>query len=163
MEFSKYFVNLGVYGITLQSWKEGGMMSEFYPYILTLHLFCAIFFVGNLFVHVVVLNFIKKKNPSCDEDLFISGCVRIMPFIVLLLFLSGGALASFHFQSLNLLFVVKMILAFTILGLAIFSLFYRLVLKKENPLGAFVHPLIFTLCVLIVILAKFMNYIFIPF
>ncbi|WP_171000323.1 hypothetical protein [Campylobacter estrildidarum] len=84
-----------------------------------------------------------------------------MPFIVLILFLSGGLLASFHLSPLNLLFLMKMFLAFTILFLAIFSLFYHFILKKENPLGNFIHPLVFILCIGIVILAKLMNYFFI--
>ncbi|MCH5322655.1 MAG: copper resistance protein CopD [Helicobacter sp.] len=138
-------------------------MGEFYPYILIIHLFCAIFFIGYLFVDVLILGSVKKKNPDFNDKFFDSQGVRIMPFIVLLLFLSGGALASFHFQSLNLLFVLKMTLAFVILALVIFSLFFHFVLKKPNPLGTLIHPLVFTLCVCIVILAKLMNYLFVAF
>lgn len=137
-------------------------MEEFYPYILITHLFCAILFIGYLFVDVFILGTMKKKNSNFDKSLFSATGVRIMPFVVLLLFLSGGALASFHFKPLNLLFVVKMILAFGILLLVVFSLFYHFILKKKNPLGAFIHPFVFVLCIVIVMLAKLMNYFFIP-
>ena len=138
-------------------------MSELYPYILIVHLLCAIFFIGYLFVDVLILTLIKKKYPNFDKQLFNSGGVKIMPFIVLLLFLSGGALASFHFNPLNLLFVLKMILAFGVLALVLFSLFFRFVLKKPNPLGKFIHPLVFIACIFIVFLAKLMNFVFIAF
>ncbi|EOH3035015.1 hypothetical protein ACL03C_001743 [Campylobacter jejuni] len=82
-------------------------MEEFYPYTLTIHLLCAILFIGYLFVDVFVLGVVKKKNPNFDKSLFSATGVKIMPFVVLLLFLSGGALAGFHFKPLNLLFAVK--------------------------------------------------------
>lgn len=37
-------------------------MEEFYPYTLTIHLLCAILFIGYLFVDVFVLGVVKKKN-----------------------------------------------------------------------------------------------------
>ncbi|XUP89001.1 hypothetical protein B6672_004660 [Campylobacter jejuni] len=67
-------------------------------------------------------------------------------------------MAGFHFKPLNLLFAVKIILAFGILSLVVFSLFCHFILKKKNPLGAFIHPFVFVLCIAIVILAKLMNY-----
>ncbi|EOG2581482.1 TPA: hypothetical protein ACIKYA_001429 [Campylobacter jejuni] len=36
-------------------------MEEFYPYTLTIHLLCAILFIGYLFVDVFVLGVVKKK------------------------------------------------------------------------------------------------------
>ncbi|EPR9153424.1 hypothetical protein ACU9JR_001418 [Campylobacter jejuni] len=69
-------------------------MEEFYPYTLTIHLLCAILFIGYLFVDVFVLGVVKKKNPNFDKSLFSATGVKIMPFVVLLLFLSGGALAG---------------------------------------------------------------------
>ncbi|TKX32478.1 hypothetical protein [Campylobacter aviculae] len=133
----------------------------FYPYILLIHLFCAIFFIGYLFVDIFILETIKRKNSNFDKKLFDSTGVKIMPFIVLVLFLSGGLLASFHTNPLNFLFLIKIFFAFTILFLAIFSLFYHFILKKKNPLENFIHPLVFMLCIGIVILAKLMNYFFI--
>lgn len=45
-------------------------MEEFYPYTLTIHLLCAILFIGYLFVDVFVLGVVKKKNPNFDKSLF---------------------------------------------------------------------------------------------
>ncbi|MDP8422503.1 hypothetical protein RAP05_00400 [Campylobacter jejuni] len=36
-------------------------MEEFYPYTLTIHLLCAILFIGYLFVDVFVLGVVKRK------------------------------------------------------------------------------------------------------
>ncbi|KAA6228641.1 hypothetical protein FMM54_00245 [Campylobacter sp. LR185c] len=136
-------------------------MLELYPYILILHLFCAIFFIGYLFVDLFILGPIKRKNANLGSEFFKNNAVKIMPFIVLLLFLSGGAMASFHFNPLNSLFLIKMLLAAIIFCLVIFSLTYYFLLKKPNHLGKFVHPIVFIICFFIVILAKLMNYIFI--
>ena len=138
-------------------------MEALYPYILIVHLFCAIFFIGYLFVDIFILNFIKKANAEFNKELFSAFGVKIMPFVVLVLFLSGGALAGFHFRPLNFLFSIKIILAFGILSLVVFSLFCHFILKKKNPFGNFIHPFIFVICVFIVILAKLMNYFFVSF
>ncbi len=135
-------------------------MTQAYPYILTIHLICAIFFIGYLFVDVFILSAIKRKNPNFDKNLFSSAGVKIMPFIILLLFLSGGAMITFHLNPLNLIFLIKLVLAFSILSLVVFSLFFHFVLKRKNPLTRFIHPFVFVLCILIVILAKLMNYYF---
>ncbi|EAI0690273.1 hypothetical protein A0X14_02495 [Campylobacter coli] len=135
-------------------------MTQAYPYILTIHLICAIFFIGYLFVDVFILSAIKRKNPNFDKNLFSSAGVKIMPFIVLLLFLSGGAMITFHLNPLNLIFLIKLVLAFSILSLVVFSLFFHFVLKRKNPLTRSIHPFVFVLCILIVILAKLMNYYF---
>ncbi|ECL6414884.1 hypothetical protein FVK83_02895 [Campylobacter coli] len=135
-------------------------MTQAYPYILTIHLICAIFFIGYLFVDVFILSAIKRKNPNFDKNFFSSAGVKIMPFIVLLLFLSGGAMITFHLNPLNLIFLIKLVLAFSILSLVVFSLFFHFVLKRKNPLTRFIHPFVFVLCILIVILAKLMNYYF---
>lgn len=37
-------------------------MEEFYPYTLTIHLLCAILFIGYLFVDVFVLGVVKKRK-----------------------------------------------------------------------------------------------------
>lgn len=140
--------------------KGGGGMAQIYPYILIVHLLCAIFFIGYLFVDVFILSAIKKKNPDFDKELFSSVGVKIMPFIALLLFLSGGMMISFHLNPLNLIFLIKLVLAFSIFSLIVCSLFFHFILKRKNPLTQFIHPFVFVLCILIVILAKLMDYYF---
>ena len=74
-------------------------MEEFYPYILVIiHLFSAIFFVGYLFTDIFILNVFKKKNPDFDKELFKVMEMKIMPIVVLFLFLSGAFLTEFDFK-----------------------------------------------------------------
>ncbi|TKX34168.1 hypothetical protein [Campylobacter taeniopygiae] len=133
----------------------------FYPYILLIHLLCAIFFIGYLFVDIFILGILKKKNSNLDQELFKTIGVKIMPFIVIILLLSGGVMMPLHTNPLNLLFLIKIFFVGIILLLVVFSLFYYFILKRKNPLGNFIHLLVFILCLGIVILAKLMNYFFI--
>lgn len=55
-------------------------MVQAYPYILIIHLSCAIFFIGYLFVDIFILNTIKRKNPNFDKNLFSSVGVKIYAF-----------------------------------------------------------------------------------
>ena len=73
-------------------------MQAIYPYAQIVHLFCAIIFIGYLFFDVVVMRFVAK---SIDRDIFSrmanaieSKITRFMPLVVLVLFLSGGMMAS---------------------------------------------------------------------
>ncbi|MBK1964097.1 copper resistance protein CopD [Campylobacter novaezeelandiae] len=138
-------------------------MSGYYVYILLVHLICAIFFIGYLFVDIFVIRKVKKNYNDFDSKLLSNTAIKIMPFIVLILFLSGGMLASFHFKPLNGYFAIKIILASIIFALVLFSLFCRFIFKKPNPLGKIIHPIVFILVMVIVILAKLMNYFFISF
>ncbi|MBK1991279.1 copper resistance protein CopD [Campylobacter sp. 2018MI35] len=138
-------------------------MSEYYVYILLIHLICAIFFVGYLFVDIFIIRKIKKNYANFDSKLLSNTAIKIMPFIVLILFLSGGMLASFHFKPLNGYFALKIFLALVIFVLVLFSLSCRFIFKKSNPLGKMIHLIVFILAIMIVILAKLMNYFFISF
>ncbi|GAD18643.1 hypothetical protein [Helicobacter fennelliae] len=144
------------------------MLATFYPYILTLHLFCAIFFVGFLFSDVVIISAVLRrlKPEMANEVRKILGSLetKIMPPCFLLLILSGGMLLSNYvggdhgwwqstFQKLLLL---KVGVAGCIFLLVTFSLSMFFVFKKPNPLGKYTHPLVFTLACIIVVLAKFM-------
>ncbi|EAI3904882.1 hypothetical protein YZ18_00430 [Campylobacter lari] len=125
-------------------------MIDIYPYILIIHLFCAIFFIGFLFTDVFLL---RKLN------LDIKNTIKIMPPIVLILFLSGLYLAHFHLNSLNWIFICKIFFAFCIFILILFSLFYKIILKKQNPFHAYIHPIVFIFTIIIAICAKLMFYI----
>lgn len=129
-------------------------MLDTYPYILILHLFCAIFFIGFLFTDIFLLKHIKKST-----NLNIDNAIKIMPPIVLVLFISGLFLAHFHFNSINWIFLIKIFFAICIFILILFSLFYKLILKKPNPLHTYIHPIVFIFTIIIVICAKLMFYI----
>ncbi len=131
-------------------------MTNIYPYILIIHLFCAIFFVGFLFTDIFLLKHLKK-NTAFNID----NAIKIMPPIVLVLFISGLYLAHFHLNPLNWIFVFKIFFAVCIFILILFSLFYKIVLKKQNPLYKDIHPIVFIFAIIIIICAKLMFYIFI--
>ncbi|TKX29375.1 copper resistance protein CopD [Campylobacter sp. MIT 12-5580] len=142
-------------------------MQILYPYFLTLHLLCAIIFLGFIFTDVVLLSRLKKafgeqKTSEILTPVMKVG-VKIMPVCVLLLVLSGGAMMSsyigfskgFFDTPLQTLLSIKIILALVIVCFVLNALCFKLVLKRVNPLAAYTHKIVFCLGFVIVILAKF--------
>lgn len=139
-------------------------MQLMYPYFLTLHLICAIIFLGFIFTDVFLLTALKKSlGEKADEFLspVIKRGVKIMPICVLLLVLSGGAMMSSYLNSelgffntnLQKLLMIKIILAFIIVLFIINALVFKLILKKANPIKA-THSIVLVLGFITVILAK---------
>lgn len=145
-------------------------MQALYPYFLTLHLICAIIFVGYLFCDVLLLSPLKKAfNSETSNKIFnviLKRGVKIMPLCLLLLILSGGAMIShwvgaekgFFESTLQQLLMLKVALVVIIAGLVVFSLVYRFVLKRANPLSKVIHPIALVLGLCIAILAKMAFY-----
>lgn len=138
-------------------------MQDYYTFFLIIHLFCAIVFVGYLFFDVVILGLARKKIQNFQDFKSKIGDIttKIMPFMVLMLFISGGIMSSKYLASpiettFQFLLLVKIILATCILSLVCFSLTCYFILKRPNPLGKYVHPIVFTICIFIVLLAKLM-------
>lgn len=142
-------------------------METIYPYFLTIHLLCAIIFLGFIFTDVVLLSRLKKvfgekKAGEILAPIMKTG-VKIMPICVLLLVLSGGAMMTrwlgfskgFFDTPLQTLLSIKIILAFVIVCFVLNALCFKLLLKKANPLGAYTHKIVLCLGFVIVILAKF--------
>ena len=77
---------------------ERNKMEAIYPYMLTLHLLCAIIFLGFIFTDVVLLSPLKKALGDELADKIFSIVskrgVKVMPLCLLLLLLSGGAMIS---------------------------------------------------------------------
>ena len=145
-------------------------MQDFYVLFLIIHLFCAIIFVGYLFYDVVFVRIAKKrflKNKIDPSSFFetIGGVIsRFMPFVVLLLFISGGILSSSYlkaesFGMMQALLLAKIALASLIFLLVIFSLSCHYIFKCKNPLGRFIHPIVLSIAIAIILLAKLMFYI----
>ena len=144
-------------------------MDFLYPYFLIIHVLCAIIFLGYIFTDVVLLSLIRKKlsGEMADEifSLIGSRARKIMPFCLVLLILSGGAMISRYINSeigfftttLQQFLFVKMILAFVIFIAVVISLScYYFGLK--NPLAKIIHILALVLGLFIVILAKIAFY-----
>ncbi|WP_027327344.1 hypothetical protein [Helicobacter pametensis] len=141
-------------------------MEMVYPYALIVHLFCAIFFVGFLFAEIVFITPILNRIPQ-EWSAQIKGILgtmetRVMPPCLLLLILSGGMMISQHLGGGNgyfdtmgqTLLTIKMILGLSIFALAAFSLSMFFIFKRPNPIGKYVHPIVFCLSLIIVLLAK---------
>lgn len=99
-----------------------------------IHLLCGIAFIGVVFVEVVLLEGLRKplgaEAMANFEAALINRARRIMPWVVGTLFLSGLGLAWFHraalasapTSSMGTLLLVKMTLAFSVLGHFIYAL-----------------------------------------
>lgn len=98
-----------------------------YPLLLTLHLFCAILFIGVVFFEIVLLEGIRKHLGDDLMERVEAGLVgrarKVMPWVVGTLFLSGGgmfwhhreALAPLSGDSFSVLLSVKILLALSVL------------------------------------------------
>lgn len=145
-------------------------MDMLYPYFLTIHLICAIIFLGFIFVDVVLLTPIRKilgdEFANQMWSVISKRGSKIMPFCLLVLVLSGGAMISRYIGSeigywnttLQQLLVIKAFLALLIFFAVLVSLTFHYLLKKSNPLAKIIHPLALILGLFIVILAKFAFY-----
>lgn len=109
-------------------------MDLLYPYFLTLHLVCAIIFLGYIFTDVVLLTPIRKYVGDEIANKVFSVIskrgVRIMPLCLALLVLTGGAMISRYIgsmqgylqTSLQIFLVIKMCVALVIVLMVIISL-----------------------------------------
>lgn len=145
-------------------------METMYPYFLTIHLVCAIIFLGYIFTDVVLLS--PLRNILGDEianKVFSSISqrgIKIMPLCLVLLVISGGAMISRYigmdkgyFESnLQILLMLKIFLAFCIVSMVITSLSCKF-LNLKNPLSKIIHPLALIFGAGIVLLAKIAFYV----
>ncbi|AFI03573.1 CopD family copper resistance protein [Helicobacter cetorum] len=142
-------------------------MTAIYPYILVVHLLCAIIFIGYLFFDMVIFPNVKKMYGEEFANKANMGitkrAIKIMPLCVLTLVITGGMMLSQYvggdkgwcetpFQKV---LMVKVILALSIFALVLFSLSCKF-LGKKNPIGNYIHHIALTFGFLIAILAKLM-------
>jgi hypothetical protein len=145
-------------------------MAAYYGLFVTIHLLCAIIFVGAVFFEVLVIEPLEQKLPS-GVGAQIAEAIprhvrRFMPVVVALLFLTGGALFGVHYSSrpdffqskFGILLTVKMALAFAVLG--VFVTAVRASIKGTMDLCRFryTHRIVAALMLGIVLLAKGMFY-----
>lgn len=137
-------------------------MQSIYPFLLSIHLICAVIFVGFLFTDVALLSILKRELGEKALETMMHRGRKIMPICVLLLLITGGAmmskyltLDSFFDNNLQKLLLIKIILALCIVALVINALTHKIILKKPNPLGAYTHKIALIFGFFIIILAKF--------
>ena len=143
-------------------------MIDGYSIVLIVHLFSAIFFLGFVFTDVVVLPVLNKKFDAAtvmEIKNTISGRARaIFPITVLILVLSGGFMFSKHINStigftgssLQLLLIMKFLIALVIVAGIIYSLTCKLFKKQPNPIMQKFHTYVLVMGIVIVVLAKLM-------
>ncbi len=145
-------------------------MSKYYGLFVTIHLLCAITFVGAVFFEVLVIEPLEKILPEGMgaklADAIPAHVRKFMPVIVALLFLSGGAMfwvqyssrADFFHTRFGVMLTIKLGLAFTVLGVFVSAI--RASIKGTmNPCRfKYTHRVVAVLMLGIVLLAKGMFY-----
>ncbi len=144
-------------------------MLDTYTIIHIVHLLAAIIFLGFVFADVMVLGVLKKKfgKEHFQEIKQTIGARarKIFPLSVLTLLLSGGFMMSKYINSdlgmfntnLQLLLLVKIILALLIISGIVYSLIQRVKGKQPHPhFAKHFHKYVLVLGLGVVILAKSM-------
>jgi hypothetical protein len=142
-----------------------------YPILITIHIFAAITFISVVFFEVLFLESIRKKLPVQTMEILQEGITtrarQIMPYVMVLLFLSGLAMAHHHFPHFSgmmtspfgQLLSLKMVLAFSVLGHFLTAMYLSRTGKMSCSRFKFIHLSVFCHQILIVFLAKNMFYI----
>lgn len=142
-----------------------------YPLLVAFHLFAAIAFIGVVFFEVVVLGATRKKlNEKTQMELKMAITRRVrrfMPYVILVLFSSGLAMAYHHFpdpstlfnQSLGVLLFIKMMLALSVFIHFCAAMYFAKTDTMTPKRFKFIHISVFSHQILIVVLAKSMFFI----
>lgn len=139
-----------------------------YPIALIIHLLCAIIFIGyvfaDIFVFPAIKNVLDEETQTKVKESISNRARKIFPLSVLILVLSGGFMFSKYINSedgifnssLQILLLIKVLLALIIVSGIIYSLTRKLLKKKPHPIMAHFHNIVLFLGVIIIILAKLM-------
>ncbi len=144
-------------------------MAAWYPWIVLLHLSCAIVFVGAVVFEVVVIESLKKhfdiSTMQKIEQAVMARVRRFMPIVVVLLFLSGFAVFDIRCDGLQCvgsrfgnLLLLKVLLAFAVLGVFANAMWAMRHGKMDVCRFRYTHRVVLGLMVGIVFLAKTMFY-----
>lgn len=145
------------------------IVADWYPWIVLLHLACAIVFVGAVTFEVLVVEALHRQFDSAVmqrlELAIMARVRRFMPVVVVLLFVSGGVLfdircggfACIGSRAGNLL-LLKVALAFGVLGVFVSALRAGLRGRMNACRFRHTHRIVLGLMVGIVFLAKTMFY-----
>lgn len=150
-------------------------MGAYYGLFITLHLLCAITFVGAVFFEVLVIEPLEKVLPDGISATLAEEIPRrvrtFMPYVVGLLFLTGFAMFWVHYSrypgeyhsdffrsQFGILLTIKVCLAFIVLG--VFTHAIQASFKGTMDLCQFryTHRIVAIIMLAIVLLAKGMFY-----
>ena len=139
-----------------------------YLFSLITHLVCAIIFIGYVFFDVCIYPFAKKTiNPKTLEAVkkaYTKGSAVVFGTALLLLLISGAFMAKDYlggehgwwqsdFQKLLLAKIAVLLLMCLVTFISVLNV---TILKKPDPFGRFSHHIALVLCLIMVVLAKFM-------
>ena len=139
-----------------------------YPFSLIVHLVCAIIFIGYVFFDVCIYPFAKKTvNPQTLEAVkkaYTKGSAVVFGTAFLLLLISGTYMAKDYFggelgwwqSNFQKILLLKIFVLLIMCFVTFISVLNVTILKKSDPFGKFSHLIALVLCLIIVVLAKFM-------
>lgn len=144
-------------------------MIAWYPWIVLVHLACAIVFVGAVTFEVLVVESLHKHFDIATmqriEHAVMARVRRFMPVAVILLFVSGGVLFDIRCDGLDCVgtrfgnwLLLKVLLAFGVLGVFINAMWAMRHGKMDVCRFKHTHRIVLALMVGIVFLAKTMFY-----
>lgn len=139
--------------------------------LVTLHLFAAIFFVGTVFFEVLILESIRKpvgrEAMRAVESAIGRRARQVMPFVILVLYSAGIAMAwqyrnvlAHPFDSgFAMLLTLKIVLALSVLAHFVTAVTLGARGRLKARQSRLIHISVFAHVVLIVFLAKAMFYV----
>lgn len=144
-------------------------MATWYPWILLVHLSCAIVFVGAVAFEVLVLEALHGRfepaTMAAIEQAVMARVRRFMPFVVVLLFASGGVLFDLRCDGfacvgtrLGTFLLLKVGLAFGVLGVFVNAVLAGVRGRMNACRFRHTHRVVLALMAGIVFLAKTMFY-----
>lgn len=144
-------------------------MSAWYPWLVLLHLSCAIVFVGAVAFEVLILESLHTRFDAATmqrlQQAVMARARRFMPVIVLILFVSGGLLFDYRCNGLacvgtrsGALLLLKVALAFGVLGVFVSALLAGRNGRMDACRFRNTHRIVLALMIGIVFLAKTMFY-----
>ncbi|MEO7063376.1 MAG: hypothetical protein ABI082_06330 [Dokdonella sp.] len=144
-------------------------MAVWYPWIVLLHLSCAIVFVGAVTFEVVVVESLHKHFDRVTmqriEQAVMARARRFMPVVVVLLFLSGGMLFDIRCGGFSCvgsrfgnLLLLKVLLAFGVLGVFVNAMWAMRHGRMDICQFRHTHRVVLAMMIGIVFLAKTMFF-----
>jgi uncharacterized protein len=144
-------------------------VSAWYPWIVLLHLSCAIVFAGAVTFEVLVVESLHKHFDGATmqriEQAVMAAARRFMPAVVILLFVSGGMLFDIRCDGLDCvgsrfgnLLLLKVLLAFGVLAVFVDAMWAMRHGRMDVCRFRLTHRIVLGLTIGIVFLAKTMFY-----
>ncbi|PKG39239.1 CopD family copper resistance protein [Psychromonas sp. Urea-02u-13] len=142
-----------------------------YSLLVTVHLLCATLFIGIVAFEVLILEGIRPHLPAKTMSLVEQGIHlrgrKIMPWVVVTLFISGITMATIHYSnigwplnsSFGTLLMVKIILAISVLVHFILAMKHSICGDMTSKRFKYTHLSVFFHMLLIILLAKGMFFI----